>query len=133
MKILELIRLESWLGGTVGVLKIDKEVFCFTLEPKDLLNAINESCIPTGQYVCKRVNSPKFGNTFEVSNVPNRGNILFHAGNVAGDTLGCILEGSEVGKLKGERAVLNSGKTFKAFLDAMQGENEAILSVSEVF
>lgn len=133
MKILELIRLENWAGGTIGVLKIDKAVFCFTLEPKDLLNAVNESCIPTGQYVCRKVNSPKFGETFEVAGVPGRDKVLFHAGNTVKDTRGCILEGSEVGKLKGDRAVLNSGKTFQRFLEEMSNEDEAVLTVTEVF
>ena len=86
MKIVEIIRHEESEQGTIGVVKIDKEVFCFSLEPSDLLNKPNESCIPTGQYFCTRIISPKFGESFEVINVPNRTKILIHKGNVSANT-----------------------------------------------
>lgn len=35
-------------------------------------NKTGISCIPEGKYVCRRVNSPRFGNVFEVTNVPGR-------------------------------------------------------------
>ena len=121
MRIGELIRLEESEQGTFGVLKLDKQLFCWTLEPSDRLNKPNESCIPAQQYLCRRVRSPKFGETFMITNVPGRTDVLFHAGNVKDDTLGCILLGQTLGKLKGQRAILNSGKTFEDFLLAMSG------------
>ena len=124
MKIVELIRLEESEQGTIGVLKIDKEVFCYTLEPADMLNKENVSCIPLQQYICKRIISPKFGNTFEITNVPGRSRVLFHAGNTSDDTIGCILLGATVGKLKGQRAILNSGKTFERFMLIVLNESE---------
>ena len=122
MRIVELMRIEESEQGTIGVLKIDKQVFCFTLEPSDMLNKANVSCIPVQQYKCERVQSPKFGNTFEITNVPGRSQVLFHSGNTADDTLGCIILGSTVGKLRGQRAVLNSGKTFERFMAIMINE-----------
>lgn len=119
MRIVELIRLEESEQGTIGVLKIDKEVFCYTLEPADMLNKANVSCIPVQQYICEWTQSPKFGETFEVTNVPGRSHVLFHKGNTINDTLGCIILGSTVGKLKGQRAILNSGKTFEQFMAIM--------------
>jgi hypothetical protein len=113
MKIVEIIRLEESEQGTIGVLKLDKEVFCWTFEPADRLNKPNESCIPIQQYICRRVRSPKFGETFMINDVPGRTNVLFHKGNTADDTLGCVLLGQTIGKLKGNRAILNSGKTFE--------------------
>lgn len=119
MKIVELIRLEEGEEGTIGALKIDKEVFCWTLEPTDKLNKRNESCIPIQQYMCRKITSPRFGITFEVFDVPGRSDILFHKGNTEDDTLGCIILGSRVSNLKGKRAVLNSGETFDSFMEKM--------------
>ena len=133
MKIVELIRLEEGEQGTIGVLKINKQVFCYTLEPTDKLNKPNESCIPAQQYRCASVHSSRFGMTFEVMNVPGRSHVLFHRGNTQDDTLGCILLGQTVGKLKGERAVLNSGNTFKEFMFNMGSHQGFHLTIKECF
>ena len=134
MKVIEIIRLENnHHFGVFGVLRVQKEVFCVTLEPPDFNNAKNISCIPAGQYVCCRVKSPRFGNTFEVRHVPDRSKILFHAGNTVSDTEGCILLASGYGKLKGNRAVLNSGATFNLFLSQMQGLDEFGLTIREAY
>lgn len=134
MKIVELIRLEERNHyGTFGVLKIDKEVFCATLEPPDRLNKKNISSIPAKQYRCRRIISPKFGETFEVMNVPGRSDILFHAGNTLQDTQGCIILGQHWGKLLGDRAVLNSGRTFHTFMGMMDGVNILHLTIKEIY
>ncbi len=119
--ILEIIRLEESNQGTISVMKIDKEVFCFALSPPDMLNQSMVSNIPTGQYVIEPYSSRKYPKAYEVLDVPNRSKILIHAGNTAEHTAGCILVGSSVGKLKGNRAVLNSGNTYKRFLDKLNG------------
>lgn len=132
--VLELVRLEeneTW--GTFGVLKIQKEVFCVTLEPADLLNAPNVSSIPSQQYLIERHVSPRFGETFRVMNVPGRSDVLFHAGNVSGNTEGCIILGQYFGKLREDRAVLNSGATFKAFMKILIGYDIAHLTIKEVY
>ena len=113
----ELIRLEKGASGTFGVLRLDGKVFCVTLEPSDNGNIRNASCIPVGLYRCRRVDSPRFGPTFEVADVPDRSHILFHPGNVSGDTQGCVLLGKYFGLLQGDRAVLNSGRTFNQFME----------------
>ncbi len=117
MKIVEIIRLEESEHGTFGVLRIDKQVFCCTLEPPDRENEVSRSSIPAQQYTCKPVESPHHGGTFQITNVPGRSHVLFHAGNVVDHTAGCILLGQYFGKLKGDRAVLNSGNTFRQFLN----------------
>ena len=133
-KIVELIRLEeNYEHGTFGVVKINKEVFCVDLEPRDEENATNISSIPAQQYVCKRVMSPRFGETFEIMDVPDRFNVLFHSGNTDDNTLGCILLAQYFGKLKGNRAVLNSGNTFKAFMKVMQKQDVFHLTIREVY
>lgn len=134
LPIVEIIRIEEHeTFGTFGVLRLNKAAFCVTLEPADRLNAPNVSSIPAQQYHCRRHVSPRYGETFQVSNVPGRTGILFHAGNVAPDTQGCILLASEYGKLRGARAVLNSGRTFRAFMAEMAGRDVFHLTVREEY
>jgi hypothetical protein len=133
MRILELIRLEETRQGTIGILKIDKEVFCFTLEPTDRLNERNRSSIPAQQYICHPHVSQKFGETWMIEDVPGRYAVLFHAGNTAEDTEGCILLGSTVGKLKGKRAVLNSGYTFNEFKMRLANDTVAHLTIQTLY
>ena len=116
VKIVELVRLEESAQGTFGILRINKQVFCCTLEPADRENKRSVSSIPAQQYMCNPYESPTHGWTFQICNVPDREYILFHAGNTAEHTEGCILLGEHFGKLKRERAVLNSGATFARFL-----------------
>ena len=132
--IVEIIRLEeNFRFGTFGVLKINKEVFCVTLEPPDILNEQNVSSIPAQQYECRKHKSPKFGTTFEVSNVPGRTKVLFHRGNYARDTHGCILLAQHFGKIKEDRVVVNSGTTFKNFMALMSDTNVFHLTIHETY
>lgn len=124
MKLIPTIRLirveENYDHGTFGVLLINSQLFSWTLEPKDEENKSNISSIPAQQYECKRYSSPKYPDTFEITNVPDRFNVLFHSGNTDDDTAGCILLGNTIGKLKGNRAILNSGNTFNEFRSTMK-------------
>jgi len=132
--VIELIRLEEdFYNGTFGVLRINKAVFCVTLEPSDRENVKNISSIPAQQYECFRHRSPKYGETFKIMNIPGRTNVLFHPGNVAKHTEGCILLGQHFGKLKGNRAILNSGDTFKNFLRVMEKQDSFHLTIREVY
>jgi len=131
--ILELIRLEETEAGTFGVLKLNKQVFCVTLEPGDLENAKNRSSIPAQQYICRRVRSPRFSTTYQVQAVPGRSDILFHPGNVVRDTAGCIIMAEHFGKLAGNRAVLNSGNTFRQFIGTLEEFLYLHLTIREVY
>jgi len=128
----ELIRLEKGEEGTFGVLRMDGRVFCVTLEPPDRGNRPEVSCIPAGQYRCRRVASPRFGETFEVGDVPGRSHILVHAGNLAGDTRGCLLLGREFGAVDGRRGVLRSAETVARFLDRCREADGFDLTISEL-
>ena len=129
--VVELVRLETSRAGTFGVLRINKQVHCVTLEPGDLLNRLNYSSIPAGSYWCYKDNSLRHGPTFEVADIPGRTDILFHAGNTMKDTGGCILLGEHFGKLRGDRAVLNSGKTFRGFLAFFKDVKKFYLTITE--
>ncbi len=132
--ILEMVRLEENHDfGTFGILKINKMVFCVTLEPRNEMNVPFVSSIPAQQYMCRRYNSVKYGQTWQIENVPQRLAILFHPGNVDEHTQGCILLGQHFGKLKGDRAVLNSGATFNSFMLRTKNSIKLSLTIREVY
>lgn len=116
--------------GTFGVLVVDGEAFCVTLEPYSRNNAASVSNINAGQYLCEVVNSPAWGHTYTVTNVEGRDYIRFHSGNTDDNTEGCIIIAQYFGKLQGDRAVLNSGNTHKAFMELMNDE-PFILTITE--
>ena len=92
------------------------------------------SSIPAQQYTCRRYSSDTYPDTWEVCNVPGRSYILFHSGNVITHTAGCILVGSHHGKLRSyDRAVLNSGLTFKELMGSTEGLNRMHLTIREVY
>ena len=83
--------------STLGELFLDGERFCDTLELPWKDNQRGVSCIPIGEYKV-RFRYPRESATREylhllVKDVPNRDYILFHRGNSAKDTRGCILVG----------------------------------------
>jgi len=131
-EMLKIYRLEEAIDGTFGALLINGHVFCVTLEPPDFDNQQNISNIPPGKYICKRVSSPKYGNTFEITGIPNRSHVLFHAGNIVKHTKGCVLLARKWGVLNKDRAILNSGNTFKEFMAKMITINECELEIVEV-
>lgn len=116
MRIFKLIRVSMLLDGTFGVLLDGDVPFGLTVERPWLNNQKGVSCIPDGIYQCMRVDSPKFGNTFEVMDVPGRSEILFHKGNIVDDTHGCIVVGEQFESLGGKVAVVSSAKGFVEFL-----------------
>jgi len=128
---LTLTRTTSNDQGTRGVLTENGERIADTLELPWRGNKRRRSCIPTGNYRCTRIQSPRFGNTYEITDVKNRTHILFHAGNWAGDkkhgyrtdSSGCILLGKTEGKLKNQRAVLSSRLAVKAFKKQMKQQD----------
>ena len=126
-----LVRLEESSQGTFGVLTICSQVFCVTLEPSDWLNERNISSIPAQQYQCIKIRSPQFGETFEIVDVPGRSDILFHAGNIIANTEGCVILAQYFGKLYDDRAVRNSGATFKEFMEIMKDVSMFHLTIKE--
>jgi hypothetical protein len=134
----KIVILEESEQGALGVLVLDNAIFCFCLLPDDADQ--KKFHIPSNNfehpfYICRRYQSPKHGNTFVISRPETPGlidghdYIEFHAGNTEADSLACILLGATTGKLKGNRSVLNSGDTFKAFLDYTKNINEFQLTV----
>ncbi len=119
--------------GTFGILTLDGKAFCVTLERPDYENARNMSSIPPGQYRCERYASQKYPDTWEITHVPNRMYVLFHAGNTVDDTRGCTLLGAYFSKLRGQRAVLNSGNTFNEFMQQTRKYKTLRLTIVEAY
>ena len=133
-------RLSHTTHGTFGVLMDDTAVpFAITMERPWLNNQKSISCIPDGVYTAKRCrhseeynfkDSPKFGDTFVVENVPNRSHILFHTGNLDDDSHGCILVGEQFGVLGNNPAILASKAGFKEFFRLTSNVHEFQLVIN---
>lgn len=125
-------RISSDRNSTYGVLIDNTIPFAVTLEPSWNNNKSYESCIPAGIYSCKRIISTKFGNTFAITNVPDRTNIRFHKGNFQSDTEGCILIAEQFEQLGDKTAILQSKKGFDEFMDKLIGVNGFSLVIISV-
>ena len=92
-----LIRNKFSENSVIGELFLNGERMCDTLENPWINNKKNVSCIPRGEYKV-RLRLPRESATRDyihllVEDVENRSYILFHRGNTAKDTRGCILVG----------------------------------------
>jgi hypothetical protein len=112
MKTAELIRLQTGEQGTFGVLLINREVFCMTLEPPDRQNKVDISCIPAGQYIVKPHLSPTLGEVYYIQNVIDRMFIYFHRGKYLKDTKGCILIGKYIERVDDAFVLRHPRDTF---------------------
>ena len=115
----------------IGTLAIDGASECFTLELPLLFdgqeNIHNKCCIPEGRYEVMRLYSPHFGQMMpHIVNVPGRDNIMFHWGNTAADTDGCIL----VGQQRNSETMLGESRAafdeFEPKLETAWANNEQI-------
>ena len=95
---LKLVRMICTDKSTIGRLYLNKEYVCDTLENPYINNERNISCIPEGTYNVRlrlaRESATRDYLHLLVQDVPNRDYILFHRGNTAKDTSGCILVGN---------------------------------------
>jgi hypothetical protein len=84
-------------NSTIGELFLNGERMCDTLELPYRDNQRSVSCIPTGEYKVRlryaRESATRDYLHLLVQDVKDRSYILFHRGNSAKDTRGCILVG----------------------------------------
>ena len=100
MKTIQMKRVSMNDDGTFGVMIYENVPFLLTLERPWKNNAKGVSSIPLGTYTVKRTVTPLHGNTFEITNVPDRTAILIHTGNTEKDIEGCVEVGMQFGKME---------------------------------
>lgn len=133
MRQFKLKRVASRLDGCFGALLDDTLPFAVTCERPWVNNAREISAIPPGTYLCKRVVSPKFGVTFEITGVPGRSQILFHKGNTIVDSRGCVLVGESFETwVDGSASIAQSGKGFDEFMVRTADLNAFYLQIEDV-
>lgn len=115
----------------------------FTMEPPWRDNRRSRSCILPGKYRVVPHRSPRFGRCLLVTETPGRSHILFHGGNLGGDTgkgfvshtAGCLLPGIRTGviEVRGRRqkAVLSSRAAFRSVME-WAGDSAFILEIENV-
>lgn len=135
---MELIVRRSWPSkfATVGVLFVDGEMECFTLEdvvrevkgqPVASWKVQDRTAIPEGRYPVTVDYSAHFGcDMAHVLNVPGFEGIRIHWGNKAADTDGCVLLGDV-------RQVDWVGDSRKAYLRWFPRLQAAIAAEEEVW
>lgn len=136
---MKLIRTEFRVDGIFGRLYNDHGVpIAYTLEHSFLtrdgtyIPALYDSA---NGFTCVR-GTHKLHNlvpfeTFEITNVQEHFDILFHAGNYNKDTEGCVLLGHAVTKLPDGTQMLTSSKvTFQEFMQSLEGKDSFHLTVT---
>lgn len=125
-------------NATIGELTFSdpalEGVSLFTLERPWVGNKKNVSCIPVGKYAFTPHGwgedaATKFKMVWRLEGVPLRSAILFHVGNTAGDTNGCILVGSGVMIKDGEASLLESRKAIDTMRRVL-GERSGVVRIS---
>ena len=92
---------------TIGIVYIDDERFCESMEDTDRglrqdmsvgeisrIKVAGETAIPTGKYKVAMTYSPRYNRMMpQIMNVKGFAGIRIHSGNTAKDSLGCVLLG----------------------------------------
>jgi len=123
MKI-DLLRFHGGKYDTLGLLYVDGQFACFTLEdePRDVKVA-GETRIPAGSYKLalkfSPSMSPKYGHDMiHIQDVPGFEGIYVHRGNTETDTRGCILVGDSAHFSYGGRSrILESTQAYARVYD----------------
>ncbi|GGH73400.1 hypothetical protein HNQ91_003647 [Filimonas zeae] len=101
-------------NGTNGLLMLDNQLVCYTIELPWRDNEPRVSCIPEGEYPLAKRLSPNHGKCLLLKNVPNRSLILIHpANNAIRELQGCI---APVSKLTGPGCGDRSRMAFNTVL-----------------
>lgn len=124
LRIVELLRIErTEQDGTFGNILIDEKLVCLSREPFN--------CIPEDTYLVKADDTGRW-RYFRIENVIGFKNVEFHLGNDKDDTQGCILTGMSIGKVNGERWLLQSRKAMDVFVETLGDPEEFILTIKSV-
>lgn len=129
---LEILRFQNSADVTLGLLLLDGEYLCCTLELPWKNNEINISCIPDGEYTARVIHSKKFDRKVVLLDyVDGRTGIEIHNGNSTNDTLGCILVGDKFA-YSFEYMVYNSRRTLEKLIDSLAAYESFAVRFREV-
>jgi hypothetical protein len=134
----QLVRVSKEEACIRGVLMLEWEPICVTMEPPWKNNKKNESCIPPGAYECfRRVAMANLTaglpDTFEIDNVPGRDGILFHVGNFPVQTQGCVMLGLAFStSLPAVPMITDSRLAFGRFWKSTNKENQINLLIVDI-
>jgi hypothetical protein len=138
MKNAQLIRCSVEAECIRGVLLMEGEPVCVTLELPWKENEAGKSCIPPGTYHCQRraarsnITGGK-GQAFEVEKVPGREGVLIHVANTPQQLRGCIAVGRAFDKGRfGEPMISDSRVAFDKLFRAVAGDSEFQITISDV-
>jgi hypothetical protein len=120
-KMLDTLTLERMIftdTSTIGELRIDGDLLCYTLEDTCRNHKIDSvTAIPAGKYKVIVTESKRFKRPLPLLvDVPNFEGIRIHPGNTSEDTEGCIL----VGMRKGDNRIYDSRKAFDLLFPEIQ-------------
>jgi hypothetical protein len=116
--------------GELYVVKDNKIIYdCKVLELPWRKNMRRISCITAGNFPTNKHISPKFGKSFHIQKVPNRSEILIHAGNYNTDTLGCPLVGQSFTDINkdGLMDVTHSRKTINELWEILPNQFDTVV------
>ena len=119
-----LTRITREKDGIFGILSVESEVCCLTLEHQD-------KSINAGAYKLTRDHTGRH-RFYKVEDRDGRTNIEIHKGNTNHDTTGCVLVGSYIGNLGGVKSIMRSSDAADRLL-AMLGDEDATLIIRNLF
>ena len=141
MKTIRQVRFAYSPDGVFSQFSIDEDVdFSWvTIERPWYGNKRNISCIPIGDYqlelgIFHRGTADPTDDypAYQVMDVPDRTFIKIHIANTMLDVAGCIGPGMGLGYINNYWAVIKSRIAFGQFMEAMEGDRTAILSIENL-
>ena len=109
---------------TLGTLVIMGMPALITMEPPWRGNEHNVSCIPTGEYDADLIETPRWGHTLLLKDVPDRSGILIHPLNYVKQTKGCIGVGKVYSYQDQIYSIHGSLAAFKALQTQLESSGE---------
>lgn len=109
--------------STIGnfVFSDGTKMFAMELPWRD--NAHDISCIPCGVYICHMLITQHYGKVYQITNVPDRTDILIHSAARPRDILGCVGVGMSYSLTTTDTLLLNSPIARAAILAATKEED----------
>jgi hypothetical protein len=131
MSLIEVIRQYLFEDATLGVIRVDGANLGYTCEDRvRAVKVYGQTAIPAGHYAVRMRVSPTWRRTMPyICGVRGFTNVMLHAGNDAGDTLGCILVGRQIDIER--RCILQSRLCLQDLLDELSHSDSHEISISE--